>query len=1065
MLFMREELHHAASTDSASIVRTLATGLAVSALVAGCGGGQASKDGVAGSGAQLRLNEVGSGFGQLLPHRVNELDSTGVPTGQVVAIRTMDDIVANVSRSNPILPTTFQEPTTTLPNGQPGNHYLYANFTQVLDPFSVVNPSPSSPTLSGAVSVTTIDPFSGASLPASGRVFVGGKTLVGPATGSPPQLTLQQWVQEDPANPGFLEALVPEANGFPGVNSFIPNAAELISEKTIVFIADTDNDLTTLEILPSGVQIRFTATNALKAANGESLRDQVMASTTVGVDELAPEVITAPPPASGPLITPGNGEIDVDPQTPIRVSFTEPVQPYSVGVIAGVNPPSLSSAFQITFGPQTSITTMPFTCLPVSPFDLSEYNLVPGFAFPGQGPEFLTCGTFSRVDINLATQQIEDFSSVVTGPGTTGPNVNTLGATTFFETGEGPGIVNAPVAPDVIYVARGGASPGLSVLDLNGFGQSTGNPVSSQPYPLAGESRFPYDQNVTQNPTIRPLLNPGECTVNGGSAGVFTLTKDSSLEDLLVRSPLISTVTDMHIGHALDGTLRNAPPPFGCQAGGGNVCALDGLKVIASVQGNQPNTLAPAQVNQFGGLNPGYENIISWAPHPNPPTLSFPPQCVSPFIGGNEPTSIDTLTNNLLVSGNPFPVPATNTPPTGLLTLEQNVFFLGPSFGQTQSQNCTQYQMRQQIGHFLYVCDRPRSEIVVFNSNRMTVIDRIAVPDPTSMAMGPNTDLLAISNQLADTVTFLDINPQSAQFHQVVRTVQVGNSPRGIAFEPTNEDILVCNELDSTMSIIGAATLDVRRTINSQLSRPFEVCITPRMIGFSFQRGVYFGYVLNRTGTVALFESGPNGVNGWGFDDVIGIIPFDFQAPKQIQIDPINLDGSVYIVHEGPIDVATGNPGNLGVGAISRLRIESALTGQIPLTQLGAGNANFRDLQYGVPLSLSQALDQLSGIPTDIAFDNQRNFGGIPGPSNTFSAGSPIPANSKASYRAVGFVNTSEPRFLFAAVPNPVGGSGVIDALALGVTGTPRFDTNPYIPGVQSVPVSQVTLLSDYWRQ
>ena len=90
--------------------------------------------------------------------------------------------------------------------------------------------------------------------------------------------------------------------------------------------------------------------------------------------------------------------------------------------------------------------------------------------------------------------------------------------------------------------------------------------------------------------------------MNGGSAGVFTLVRDSSLEDLIVRAPLISTVTDMHIGHALDGTLRNAPPPFGCQAGGGNVCALDGLKVIASVQGNQPNTLAPAQVNQFGGL-------------------------------------------------------------------------------------------------------------------------------------------------------------------------------------------------------------------------------------------------------------------------------------------------------------------------------------------------------------------------------------------------------------------------------------------------------------------------------
>lgn len=1067
MLFMHEEVKSAGAAHLRPIARTLATGLAVTALVAGCGGGKASVDGVSGSGALLRLNEVGNGFGQLLPHRVLELDSTGTPTGQVVVIRTNEDIQNNVTRSNPILPTPIFEPTATLPNGNPGNHYIFANFTQVIDPFSVVNPSPSSPTLSGAVGVTTLDPFSGASLPASGRTFIGGKTLVGPATGSPPQLNLVQWVEEDPGNPGFLIALVPEANGFPGVNSFIPNAADLVSDKTIVFVADDDNNLNTFNTFSANVQIRFSASKALLATNGRALSDAVLASSTVGVDTLAPEVITEPPPQSAPLITPTNGDTDVDPQTAIRVSFTEPVQPYSVGEIAGVSPPSLSSAFQITFGPPTSITTMPFTALPVSPFDLSTYELFPGFSFPGEGPEFLTCGTFSRVDINLSTDQIEDFSQVPNGAGGFGPNVNTLGTTSFFETGEGPGLVNAPVSPDTIYVARGGASPGLSVLDLNGFGQSTGNPITSQPYPLAGETRFPYDQNVTQNPTIRPLLNPGECTVNGGSAGVFTLTRDSSLEDLIVRAPLISTVTDMHIGHALDGTIRNAPPPFGCQAGGGNVCALDGLKVIASVQGNQPNTLAPAQVNQFGGLNPGYENIISWAPHPNPPTLGFPPQCVSPFIGGNEPTSIDTVTNNLLVSGNPFPVPSTNTPPTGLLTLEQNLFFLGPSFGQTQSQNCTQYQMRQQLGHFLYVADRPRSEIVVFNSNRMTVLERIAVPDPTSMAMGPNIDLLAISNQLADTVTFVDINPQSAQFHQVIRTVQVGNSPRGIAFEPTNEDILVTNELSNTMSIIAAATLDVRRTINSQLNRPFEVCITPRMLGFSFQRGVYFAYALNRSGTVALFESGPNGVNGWGFDDIVGILPFDFQAPKQIQIDPINLDGSVYVVHEGPIDVATGNPGNLGIGAISRLRIESALSGQIPLTQIGAGNANFRDLQYGVPLSLSQALGQLSGIPVDIAFDNQRNLGGVPGPSNTFSAGSPIPANSKASYRLIGGggLNTSEPRFLFASVPNPIGGSGVIDVLALGVTGTPRFDTNPYVQGIQSVPVPQVTILSDYWRQ
>ena len=104
-------------------------------------------------------------------------------------------------------------------------------------------------------------------------------------------------------------------------------------------------------------------------------------------------------------------------------------------------------------------------------------------------------------------------------------------------------------------------------------------------------------------------------------------------------------------------------------------------------------------------------------------------------------------------------------------------------------------------------------------------------------------------------MTFVDINPQSAQFHQIIETVQVGNSPCGLAFEPTNEDVIVCNELSNSISIIGAADLKVRREITSQLNRPFELSVTARMLTFSFLRGVYYGYILNCTGNVALFES------------------------------------------------------------------------------------------------------------------------------------------------------------------------------------------------------------------
>lgn len=1055
--------HRPAPTVSKLPVMALA---ACGAMVASCGGESGPGKG---SQAILRLNEVGNGFGQLLPHRVPELDATGTLTGEIVSIRSIADITANVTRANPILPSdTFREGAIE-PDGSPGNHFIYANFTQPIDPGSVLNPSPTGASLAGAVSVTTINPFNGATLTARGRAFVGGRTIAGAPTGDPPQLNLQQWVDIDP-NTGFLRALVPEAEGFPGVGTFVPNAATLISPNTIVFVADRDNDLNTPEAFPSGVQIRFRVTTALRSVDGEALESAVLASSTVGVDELPPEIVTTPPPQSAPQISPGNGDTDVDPTSDVRIEFTEPVQPFSVGPVGGQGPPGVSSAVTIRFGPSTSVTNMPFTALPISPFDLSTYVLTPAFNFPGRGPEFLECGTFFRVDVDLSTQQIEDLSRIAqdpNNPGILSGNLNADAATTFFETGEGPGVVNAPVLPDVIYAGRGGSRPGLSVIDLNGYGQSTGNPITTFPSPLRGESRFPFDPNVTLNPAVRPALVPGECTVDGGSAGVFTLTLDSGLDDLVLRAPLVSTVTDLHAGHALDGTLFNAPPPFGCQASGGYICVSDGLKLISAVAGNQPNTVAPAQTNQFGALNPGYENLISWAPHPNPPKLTFPPACVSPFLGGEEPTTVDTPTSNLLVTGNPFPVPSQGIPPNGLLTLEQNQFFIGPSVGQTQLAGCSTYQIRQQVGHFLYIADRPRNEVVVINSNRMTVSTRIAVPDPTSMAMSPNLDVLAVSNQLADTVTFVDINPQSAQFHQIIQTVEVQNSPRGIAFEPSNEDVIVCNELSNSISIIGVADLEVRREITSQLNRPFELAITPRMIGFSFQRGVYYGYILNRTGNVALFESGPNGVNGWGFDDVVGIISFEFLAPKTIQLDPINLDASVYVVHEGPIDPGTGVPGQLGDGAISRLRIESALVGQIPISGNVGTNPNFRSLQFSVPLSVSQSNGQLSGIPIDVAFDNQRNLGGLPGPANQFSAGSPIPANNKGIYRAQGggALNTSEPQFLFASVPNPVGGSGVVDVLALGQSGARLFDTDPYTDGVQSIPVPLVTILSDFFRE
>ncbi|MEM8713458.1 MAG: hypothetical protein AAGG01_21140, partial [Planctomycetota bacterium] len=82
---------------------SVASLIVVPLLATSCGGFDSSKNsapGTAGSGAELSLNEVSNGFGQLLPHTVFRPG-----TNELVPIRTAADITANVMRGNPIQPT------------------------------------------------------------------------------------------------------------------------------------------------------------------------------------------------------------------------------------------------------------------------------------------------------------------------------------------------------------------------------------------------------------------------------------------------------------------------------------------------------------------------------------------------------------------------------------------------------------------------------------------------------------------------------------------------------------------------------------------------------------------------------------------------------------------------------------------------------------------------------------------------------------------------------------------------------------------------------------------------
>jgi YVTN family beta-propeller protein len=633
-------------------------------------------------------------------------------------------------------------------------------------------------------------------------------------------------------------------------------------------------------------------------------------------------------------------------------------------------------------------------------------------------------------------------------------------------------VTNAPIAPDTIYVWRQGPSAGLSVIDLNGFGAGTGNPAFDFTYQTfsEGNSNYPNNPNVKlQGNLLVPPLIPGTSTLNGGSAGVFTLTKNSALEDLVLRAPSIASVGDMMLGRSLDLSFNNAPAGAGCQVGGGNLCLLFSLQRIEVGLGGD-GSLVPAI---FGGApihsawNEG--NAISWAPHPNPPPLSDPPACLVPWIGAQEPTSVvsglpapqGAGLPNLLAPGDPLGDPTNGIPPSGLLAPVQNSFFVGASPQQQTIAACLPYMIRQQIGHFLYLADTERGEVVAVNSNTMRVLARIPLADPTEFAMSPNLNLLAVTQRSSDQVSFLDIDPRSSTFHQVVATTAVGDAPAGIAWDPGNEDVLVCNEGSNSVSILSTLTLAVRKTVRRGLDRPFGIAITQRQTNFGFHRNVYFAYILDRSGHVSLFESGPDGVNGWGYDDIVWRSEFAFAQPRAIQPDPVDLRSGVWIAHQGQL-ASNGTPTGLGGGAVSNLVIDSGIVGQIPLVP---GEApHLRDLVLRVVRSIGS--DQLSGIPLDVAFDDQRNFGALPGTSSVFASGTPIVINSKSQVRAVpgyGVSATNQASFLFVPVRRSPAGSEAVDVLRL--SNGSRVDTNAYHAGTQSIPASGAAVVMDYFRQ
>ncbi len=977
--------------------------LAVFGLVACAGGVKGDRD----NRGDFKVTSISTGQGTIYPYRIRQVDSFGNPTSTVLNVESIDTLKANVNGNNGVLPVATFGATATLPNGSPGNHFLHFTFSHKLDPTSILSNLLANQTNSGlttAVAVVAYNPATEQSTTLNGRGFVGGYTFYNEAG----NLRLVKAVETNSSDD--ISVLDGRATGFPAGFS---GAGALAGPKSFVFIADTDNDLTSFETFPNNRLIRLVVTNAVKDSEGHILEQEICTATTVGTDPNPPQVLGY---TTSPSISPGNSQTGVDPTTTIQVRFNKPVQPGQVGQFFDpqqFTPPLGGLTLSVTAAAQTFGVI--YHADPLNYGDLCNYTVRPAYTLPGQ----------ATVTVTVQNTTIRSLQGDLIGQP----------VSTTFTTSQGSGIVNAPVAPEAIYVGIGGAQPGVSVIDLNGFGQGTGDPAVS---------RFVLNPNIGVV-GVTPPLAPGTTTLDGGSAGVLTLAADTNLNTRLLRDPLVGEIVDIHVGAPLDLVFNN-----------------ENINTNAS----RANQMNPATGAGATG------NTITQAPHPNPPKLVFPPPNPNRAIFGEEPTTTSSggppgniITTsppcqnsplNQLVTGNPF---SSQQGAVGIYGGFQRGTFYGPQpppASPPPPPPFCPFTSRQQVGHFLYVLDRSNRQILVVNSNRFTVLDTLRLSDPVSMTISPNMTRLAVSNFASSTITFIDIDPLSQTFHQVVAETRVERGPTGIAWQPDGEDVLVVSPGANLMTIVSGQDFSVRRTVSGFLNEPIDVAVTPRFVTTAFLQGVYYAYILNSNGTVAVYESGPDGVNGFGFNDIIGTVAtVTFPRAKSIIYDYANANGAVFIGH---VD-------DSGLGQVSRLELTAAPVGQLPLNPNSGGfilPPTFRQKEWTVTQrfggrnATTPVRDLLSGNSViDIAQDEIFNVGGATGQITQFNAGyanTPYVHSGKHALKLVGGapVLPITPKLLFVALSDV----GRVDVLEIA---TGRRVAAISVPGVRTV--------SSYWRQ
>jgi len=178
-------------------------------------------------------------------------------------------------------------------------------------------------------------------------------------------------------------------------------------------------------------------------------------------------------------------------------------------------------------------------------------------------------------------------------------------------------------------------------------------------------------------------------------------------------------------------------------------------------------------------------------------------------------------------------------------------------------------------GVYLFVTNEADDVVHCVNSQTFQVMKDIRAPDPRGLAISPDLSFLYVTNFGANSLSVIDITAGSDGLPrgETIRVVPVGAGPWGVAAQPGGEDILVCNRLGKSVSVITVSDLgnpgDPTR-VTMQAGDPYEVTAGPRLDVLGLP---YYAYVTcPGTGEVVIFESGPPQINGFGRDQVVDVI-------------------------------------------------------------------------------------------------------------------------------------------------------------------------------------------------